>query len=103
MIIWTSCVEDVGLRDLIKVLEEQVQNLSGISEDGNELLLSRNRHVELLEKALKSLEEIDFNNPDVAVLVHHLRVCADSIGEISGRIVNEQILDKIFSQFCIGK
>jgi tRNA U34 5-carboxymethylaminomethyl modifying GTPase MnmE/TrmE len=32
-----------------------------------------------------------------------LKECADVIGEIAGTIVDEQILDSIFSQFCIGK
>lgn len=81
--------------------------MNQMDEDGSELLLSRNRHVELLERALKYLEkveeEIDSNNYDVAIIAHYLKRCADSIGEIAGRIVNEHILDNIFSQFCIGK
>jgi len=32
-----------------------------------------------------------------------LRVALDSIGEIVGKVVTEDILDKIFSEFCIGK
>jgi tRNA modification GTPase len=33
----------------------------------------------------------------------NLRVALDSIGEIVGKVVTEDILDKIFSEFCIGK
>jgi tRNA U34 5-carboxymethylaminomethyl modifying GTPase MnmE/TrmE len=33
----------------------------------------------------------------------HLQLCADAVGEIAGTIVHEQVLDSLFSQFCIGK
>lgn len=42
-----------------------------------------------------------WNDPAMAAL--SLRLCLSAVGEIAGRVVHEQVLDSIFSQFCIGK
>lgn len=49
----------------------------------------------MLTKALKA--------KDVAITAELLRDVSDCISEMSGIVVNEQILDEIFSSFCIGK
>lgn len=40
---------------------------------------------------------------DVAIIAELLRDVSDYLGEMTGAIVNEQILDQVFSSFCIGK
>lgn len=40
---------------------------------------------------------------DMAIVAEILRKASDYIGEITGAIVNEDILEKLFSSFCIGK
>ncbi|MEW6410001.1 MAG: hypothetical protein AB1488_07805, partial [Nitrospirota bacterium] len=37
------------------------------------------------------------------ILAYHLREALDSLGEIVGATTTEDILDRIFQQFCIGK
>jgi tRNA modification GTPase len=37
------------------------------------------------------------------ILAEHVRNMREIIGELTGRIYNEEILEKIFSSFCIGK
>jgi tRNA modification GTPase len=40
---------------------------------------------------------------DHVVRSEHLRLAADALGKITGRIDVEDLLDVIFSEFCIGK
>jgi tRNA modification GTPase len=47
------------------------------------------------------LESNQYN--DYAILVEYLRLGINWIGEITGHVTNEQILDIIFKDFCIGK
>ena len=99
---FTSTLREDGLSDFLSILKSRVKDLC--SGEGNEFLLSRQRHIKLLDEAVDELElffeSLDF---DKALAAQHLRNCADCIGEISGAIVNEHVLDRIFSQFCIGK
>ena len=72
----------------------------------NDLMVTNNRHKEALirakeksEAALKTLElglSIDFASIDA-------RDAWTSLGEITGDTMEEDLLDKIFSEFCIGK
>uniref|UniRef100_A0AC35GHT8 TrmE-type G domain-containing protein n=1 Tax=Panagrolaimus sp. PS1159 TaxID=55785 RepID=A0AC35GHT8_9BILA len=101
-LIWTSCFEEFGLSTLTSSLKESINDFCNIESD--ELVLSRQRHILLLSDSILELELFLENLLfDQALAAQHLSNAATSIGEISGTIVNEQILDKIFSQFCIGK
>uniref|UniRef100_A0A914HY40 tRNA modification GTPase n=1 Tax=Globodera rostochiensis TaxID=31243 RepID=A0A914HY40_GLORO len=91
LLAWTSCVRE---------------DEDGVGSEGCEVFLSRERHVQCLERALTHLEETEaalaeWDDPAMAALT--LRLCLDAVGEIAGRVVHEQVLDSIFSQFCIGK
>ena len=69
-------------------------------------LVSNIRHYEALSKSLQAIKNIEegFNNEiptdlisiDIRVALHHL-------GEITGEITTNEILDSIFMKFCIGK
>jgi tRNA modification GTPase len=70
------------------------------------VLITNMRHKLALEKALaeiaKAKESITRGmSPEFAVL--DLREALDSLDQITGKKINDEILDKIFSSFCIGK
>lgn len=73
-----------------------------ISTDNS--LLTRERHrLELLScvSALdKSISMVDF---DITLRAEVLRLASEHIGRITGRIDVEELLDVIFSEFCVGK
>lgn len=108
-LIWTTCLEEEGHFPLIKELNRQLDVFfteeHSVSEFASDFWLSRERHIECLKKSLfftnEALESIALNDP--AITAYHVRCCLDSIGEITGMVVNDQILGSIFSQFCIGK
>ena len=63
------------------------------------------RQVELIKKArellLLALKEFDFN--DLVQTVSLLRASLEEIKEVVGEVYNEDILNNIFSDFCVGK
>lgn len=103
-IINTSIIEDKGLEKVEKVIKNMFY--SGEVEIYSDTIISNVRHKNQLVKAKLNIEDalegIKSNLPLDCVEVD-IRECWENLGEISGTTVSEDILDKIFSEFCIGK
>lgn len=97
--IGVSITKNIGLDELMKVLEEK---LAAKFRQTEAPLITRARHREALNAALDCLNDISFEKP-IELIAEDLRHAAFSIGRITGRIDVEDILDEIFSSFCIGK
>lgn len=103
-VIYTSISNEVG----IDVLEDAIKKMfySGEIELNSDLVVTNIRHKNQLEKALKNIEsahnDIKASIPLDCVEVD-LKACWENLGEISGESISEDILDRIFSEFCIGK
>jgi len=82
-----------------------------IAASGNKILsenivLTNARHYSALKEVQSSLEEIKKgieNKISGDLLSLDIRSCLYYLGEITGEISNEDMLDYIFSKFCIGK
>jgi len=75
-------------------------------EAGDSVLISRLRHKVLLQQAAEALHNAlkainDTQSAECVAL--ELRVALQALGEIVGTVTNEDILDQIFKEFCIGK
>jgi len=75
-------------------------------EAGDSVLVSRLRHKVLLQQAAEALHNaltaID-DTLSAECVALELRVALQALGEIVGTVTNEDILDQIFREFCIGK
>lgn len=103
-IVRTSLVKGTGLEDLEATIVEMVY--SGEVFERGDALITNMRQKQALEKASRSLRE--------ALAITRERMAYDFIevdlknayaylGEITGETVEDDILDKIFSEFCLGK
>ena len=75
-------------------------------EAGDSVLVSRLRHKTLLHHAGSALQNAILAIDDglsAECVALELRIALNSLGEIVGAITNEDILDQIFREFCIGK
>ena len=67
-------------------------------------LITRARHRSLLEKARDSLTRaLDSGSLGEEIVAEELRTAVHSLGRLLGRIDVEDVLDKIFRDFCVGK
>lgn len=103
-IINASIISDIGLDSL----ENSIKSMfySGEIEVESDTVITNIRHKNQLVKALdnidQALEDIKSNVPIDCIEVD-LKNCWENLGEISGDTIGEDILDKIFAEFCIGK
>lgn len=89
----------------IPALLEEVSRraVQAIGESGD-VLPSRLRHVELLRETMKHMKDaVDGVNLPLELRGESLRLATRSLGRIAGNVETEDLLDVIFSQFCIGK
>ena len=64
------------------------------------------RHQEALQRSRKGLEKVEKalqEKKSFEFVAADLRESLEALGEITGRTVTEDVLDRIFSRFCIGK
>ena len=92
----------------IDLLEGAIREivLNGKEDSSSELLLSNLRHKQALEKAREALGralEASGANLSAEFISVDLGQALHALGEIVGETTSEDILDRIFSQFCIGK
>lgn len=96
-----SNVSGSGLNELLSKLERLAAMATGGSSD---ILPSRLRHIELLRSTGDFMAAALAAPEDATeIRAEYLRLAADRLGRISGAIDTEDLLDVIFSQFCIGK
>ncbi len=100
-----SAVTGEGLADLREKIFEFTANGGISSLEGERIALNirqgmaLRRAEEALERLLKELGE----NSPAEILSLEIREALDACGEVTGRSAAEDILDEIFSNFCIGK
>lgn len=96
----TSCVTGAGIEQLLTTLRDAAAALTG---GGDAALVTAVRHREALELAVRALRRAQAGDAEAAVLAEDLRVAARAVGSITGAIGVEDVLDRIFASFCIGK
>jgi tRNA modification GTPase len=99
-----SCLSGQGIEALKDAIKELVW--AGKIEAGMLQVMINSRHQEALararEAALRSLDALRVDTT-LELVALDLRIAANAVGEIVGKTTTEDLLDSIFSQFCIGK
>ncbi|WP_434520256.1 tRNA uridine-5-carboxymethylaminomethyl(34) synthesis GTPase MnmE [Pediococcus sp. M21F004] len=103
-IIRTAATEGIGLDDL----KEKIAKLffGGIESNQNSVIVTNARHIGLLNQAEDALDSV-LQGLDDGVPVDLVQIdmtqCWDLLGEITGDSYQDELLDQLFSQFCLGK
>lgn len=103
-IIYMSTLENIGIEELkTKIVE--LYKLDKINiKDFN--YVSSARGISLIEKAIKSLEKsLDciFNDMPIDIVELEINEASKYLGDILGINYKEDLLDQLFSNFCLGK
>ena len=99
-----SALNGKGLEKLYETISKMF-SLNEINLD-NEIVITNLRHKNLISKALinvkKSEEAIEQNMP-VDIIAIFIKDILEDLGNITGDVVTDDIINEIFSKFCLGK
>lgn len=99
-----SAAKGEGLDELQQMMSSMVEGLDKLHEAS--VLVTSLRHYEALRNASDSLEnarELIEKRSGTELIAFELRSALEYVGEITGKVINEEILNVIFDRFCIGK
>ena len=103
-IIQISALNKEGIEDLYDEITKMF-NLSEINLD-NEVIVTNIRHKNLISNAIQNVEKAKNTIKEkmpldiVAIFIKNI---LEDLGNITGEIVTEDIINEIFSKFCLGK
>ncbi len=89
------------LRQLMSIMAEGLHTQQEAS-----VLVTSLRHYEALRNAsyaLANASELIIRHAETELIAFELRSALDYVGEITGKVVSEEIVNLIFERFCIGK
>lgn len=85
-------------QELVRLAKEQINH--------NGTIISNARHYEALVRAKEAIERVQIGLQDGLsgeFLSMDLQDCLNALGEITGKITSQEVLNNIFAKFCIGK
>ena len=103
-IIEISALNNLGIENLYDEIAKMF-NLSEINLD-SELIITNIRHKNLISMAIENIkktrESIE-NKMPLDIVAISIKDILEDLGNITGEIVTDDIIDEIFSKFCLGK
>ena len=103
-IIKISALNKIGIEKLYDEITN-LFNLNQINLD-NEIVITNIRHKNLITKAIESVKktkETIENQMPLDIIAIFIKDILEDLGNITGEVVTEDIIDEIFAKFCLGK
>lgn len=103
-IVYISTLKGIGINELKEEIEKLFE--LGKIETKDLTYLTNVRSISILKKALKSIQEvkngIEQNQP-IDMIEIDLKEIWNELGKITGETYQEELIDQLFSRFCLGK
>ena len=100
-----SALSKIGIDNLEDQIYKYIMN-ENVEDSSQKLVITNVRHKSALEKTnealLNIIETIDMGLP-MDLMAVDIKDALDSLSEVTGEISSEDLLDHIFSNFCVGK
>jgi tRNA modification GTPase len=98
--VFVSAITNEGLEDLTQAITQRCEKWT--SRQSGEILLTRLDHFQAVKEALGHLDRAKMSN-ELDLFAADIRQALHSLSPIIGDTLSDDILGKIFSEFCIGK
>jgi tRNA modification GTPase len=99
-----SALEALSIQELEAKIVDLIRRDKNLDADG--VLVSNVRHIKALEQAQNNLRgacRLMNENTSLEFISEEIKAAVNQLDAITGRNIDEDLLDRIFSEFCIGK
>ena len=103
-IIYMSIINNEGITELKNKIKE-LFNISQI-ETKDPTYLSNSRSIAILKTCLERIEDVEKSleeNKPIDMIELDIKAIWEELGKINGSTYEEELLDEMFSRFCLGK
>ncbi|MGV6879566.1 tRNA uridine-5-carboxymethylaminomethyl(34) synthesis GTPase MnmE [Lactiplantibacillus plantarum] len=100
-----SVLEQSGVTQLEQRIAKMFFN-EGIESSQNNVMVTNARHIGLLNQAKQALQDVQTGlaaGMPVDLVQIDMTLCWEFLGQITGDSYEDELLDQLFSQFCLGK
>ena len=89
----------------LKRLTEAILHKLGVVNPSDNIEVINQRHAQELRSAVAATEQAHASliKKDLVIAANELRMAAEALGRIVGRVYSDDLLEAIFSRFCVGK
>jgi tRNA modification GTPase len=91
----------------IDALKQKILEVVGWNGPQEGAIVARRRHLDCIERAAEHIEKSEQfaanGNNSLELFAEELSLAQNQLGQITGKVLPDDLLGKIFSQFCIGK
>ncbi|MDD5359690.1 MAG: tRNA uridine-5-carboxymethylaminomethyl(34) synthesis GTPase MnmE [Sulfurovaceae bacterium] len=96
---------DMSIKSDSKIISKKLENLLNTISAGDEIMLVSNRQIEAVKNSINFIKDAKkpLLSEELELFSYHLTEAIKAISSISKPYDNEDILDKMFSEFCLGK
>ncbi len=99
--VFVSAKENLGIDFLIKKIEKRLTTISSYSQ--NESITSIRQEQLLIEINKTILPIIETQETNIEIIAHHTKEAINHFDHLLGKTSVDDILDGVFSNFCVGK
>jgi tRNA modification GTPase len=104
---YESLVFDLELnsKDDVSSLVEALESIMDRSNTNDEVMLISSRQINAVEETMKNIQEafVPLEDQELEIFSFHLNEAVKEMASITRPFENDEMLDKMFGSFCLGK
>ena len=96
---------EINSKDSVDSLIEVLKNIMDTTNSSDEIMLISQRQISAVENTLTNIEEafIPLQDQELEIFSFHLNEAVKEMASITRPFENDEMLDKMFGSFCLGK
>lgn len=96
---------EISAKSSVDLLIEKIETILNSISKSDELMLISSRQIESTKKALKEIQDAKepLSRVELEFFSYHINSAIEALNEITKPYNHEELMDKMFSEFCLGK